>query len=107
MVVLGIGMYVPYVAVHTSLFERLIAMTREKGNIGYLMYLADSAGYLGVCLLMFGKSTLTTGTDFLSFFLPLCWVLLATTLVLFAIAIFLYRLRFPREAVPKPASIPL
>ncbi len=105
MVVLGIGMYVPYVAVHTSLFERLIAMTREKGNIGYLMYLADSAGYLGVCVLMFGKTAVAGGDDFLAFFLPLCWVILATTLVLFAIALGLYRHRFPRAAVPKAAPL--
>lgn len=105
MVVLGIGMYIPYVAVHTSLFERLIAMTREKGNIGYLMYLADSCGYLGVCLLMFGKTALSPGDDFLAFFMPLCWSLLAATLVLFAIAILIYRRRFPRESIRKPEPV--
>lgn len=105
MVLLGIGMYVPYVAVHTSLFERLIAMTREKGNIGYLMYLADSAGYLGVCILMFGKTALRSDGDFLGFFLPLCWILLGTALALFAIALALYRWRFPRAAVPEPAPL--
>jgi Family of unknown function (DUF5690) len=46
-VLLGLGMYVPYVAVHTTVFERLVALTRERGNIGFLMYLADSVGYLG------------------------------------------------------------
>jgi hypothetical protein len=30
MVLLGVGMYLPYVAVHTTVFERLIALTREK-----------------------------------------------------------------------------
>ena len=56
MVLAGIGLYLPYVAIHTTIFERLIAMTRDRGNLGYLMYLADSFGYLGYGLFMlFGK----------------------------------------------------
>lgn len=41
MVMLGLGMYIPYVAVHTTVFERLIALTRDRANIGYLMYLSS------------------------------------------------------------------
>ena len=56
MVLVGIGLYLPYVAIHTTIFERLIAMTRDRGNLGYLMYLADSFGYLGYPVFMlFGK----------------------------------------------------
>src|SRR5262249_29681583 len=34
MVLHGLGLYLPYIAVQTTLFERLIAMTRDRGNIG-------------------------------------------------------------------------
>ena len=47
MVACGIGMYVPYVAFHTTVFERLIAASRHPSNLGFLMYLADAIGYLG------------------------------------------------------------
>lgn len=47
MVMIGLGLYIPYVAVHTTIFELAIAMTRDRGNIGYLIYLADAFGYLG------------------------------------------------------------
>jgi hypothetical protein len=47
MVATGIGLYIPYVAFHTSVFERLIAVSRMPSNLGFLMYLADSIGYLG------------------------------------------------------------
>jgi hypothetical protein len=47
MVICGVGMYVPYVAFHTTVFERLIAASRHPCNLGFLMYLADSVGYLG------------------------------------------------------------
>lgn len=47
MVATGVGLYIPYVAFHTSVFERLIAISRMPSNLGFLMYLADSIGYLG------------------------------------------------------------
>jgi hypothetical protein len=52
MILTGIGMYVPYVAFHTTLFERMIAVFRDKSNIGYLMYLADAIGYLSYVAVM-------------------------------------------------------
>lgn len=56
MVLLGLGLYLPYVAVHTTVFERLIALTRGRGNVGHLMYVADAAGYLGYVGVMLLKS---------------------------------------------------
>ncbi|MFN9976899.1 MAG: DUF5690 family protein, partial [Phycisphaerae bacterium] len=47
MVMTGLGLYLPYVAVHATLFERLLAMTRDRGNVGFLLYVADSVGYAG------------------------------------------------------------
>lgn len=58
MVSLGLGMYIPYVAFHTTVFERMLAAFRETGTIGYLMYLADAVGYLGyVAVMIFRNST--------------------------------------------------
>ena len=79
MVLLGTGLYLPYVAVHTTLFERLIAMSRDRGNLGYLMYVADSVGYLGYAALMIAKGLLPNASDFLQFFKATCWILAALT----------------------------
>ena len=68
MVMVGLGLYLPYVAVHATIFERLLAMTREKGNVGFLMYLADSTGYLGYVGVMIFKGTLNHKGEFLPFF---------------------------------------
>ena len=68
MVLLGLGMYVPYVAVHTTVFERLIALTRDRGNIGYLMYLADAIGYLGYVTVMIARRLWKAEGSFLQFF---------------------------------------
>jgi hypothetical protein len=73
MVLSGLGLYLPYFAVHTTLFERLIAMTRDRGNIGYLMYLADAFGYLGYVFVLLAKNFAGMGQGFLSFYLAVSW----------------------------------
>ncbi|MFM7866262.1 MAG: DUF5690 family protein, partial [Planctomycetaceae bacterium] len=74
MVLIGLGLYLPYVAVHASVFERLLAITRERGNVGFLMYLADSSGYLGYVGCMLLNGTLRKNSNILEFFTLLCWV---------------------------------
>ncbi len=65
MVLLGLGLYLPYVAFHTTVFERLLGMTRERGNIGFLMYVADSIGYLGYVSVLIGKKFGSAPNDIL------------------------------------------
>ncbi|QDU27911.1 hypothetical protein ETAA8_30020 [Anatilimnocola aggregata] len=84
MVLIGLGLYLPYVAVHTKVFERFLAMTRERGNLGFLMYVADSIGYLGVVGVLLGKNLLNIEGSFLNFFLLVCWI--ATGLALCCLA---------------------
>lgn len=84
MVLIGLGLYLPYVAVHTTIFERLLALTGDKGNIGYLMYLADSFGYLGYVAVMLARSALQTSENFLEFFLLLSAVVTLSAIVLLA-----------------------
>lgn len=97
MVLLGVGMYLPYVAVHTTVFERLIALTREKGNIGFLMYLADATGYLGYCAVMLSRSMLERQREgFLPFFFDISLLILVGSLGMVTVSILLYRRRFPR-----------
>ncbi|CAK9003486.1 L-threonine 3-dehydrogenase (TDH) [Durusdinium trenchii] len=73
MVLVGLGLYLPYVAVHTTIFERMLAMTRDVGTVGFLMYLADSFGYLGYVLVMLSRGEAAEGTQFLLFFDAVCW----------------------------------
>lgn len=52
MVLVGLGLYLPYVAMQAAVFERMLAMTRESGNIGFLVYVIDAVGYLGYVVVM-------------------------------------------------------
>jgi hypothetical protein len=111
MVLLGVGVYVPYVAVHTTIFERLIALTRERGNIGYLMYLADAAGYFGYAAVMLGRSVFPAKENFLAFFTNFGFWILASILGMLLLALALYA-RLGRESAkiqggcgPLPAEL--
>lgn len=65
MVLFGTGLYVPYVVYQTTLFERLLATMRGRANIGYVIYLADSLGYLGYVGLMLVKPWIANQAGFL------------------------------------------
>jgi hypothetical protein len=86
MVLLGLGLYLPYVAVHTTLFERLIAMTRDRGSLGFLMYVADSAGYLGYAALILGRGFISADHDVLRFFMVTCGVVAVLSCVSLALS---------------------
>lgn len=47
MTLVGLGLYIGYIPFNCILFDRMIATFRVSGNVGFLMYLADSFGYLG------------------------------------------------------------
>ena len=81
MVLVGLGLYLPYVAMHTTVFERLLAMTRERGNLGFLLYVADAFGYLGYVAVIITRSLWTNGENFLQFFVWLCWLATGISLV--------------------------
>jgi len=53
----GLGMGMGYVPFQIALFERFIAVFRIRGNVGFLMYLSDSMGYLGSVILLLLKSS--------------------------------------------------
>ncbi len=90
MVLLGVGLYLPYVATHTTIFERLIAMTRDKGNMVFLLYLADAIGYLGYVVVMLMRNTFQVGEDFMQFFRPACYVFGILSLVCMVICQFYF-----------------
>jgi hypothetical protein len=103
MVLSGLGLYLPYVAVHTTIFERLIAMTRDRGNIGYLMYLADAFGYLGYVAVMFGKGVFAVHGEFLAFFTATCGIITAGAALLLLGAWWYFADRCPVTDARTPA----
>jgi len=67
MILIGLGLYLPYVAVHTTVLERFIALTGERGNLGYLMYIVDATGYLGYVVVLLVQKFVGAQTNMLQF----------------------------------------
>ncbi len=102
MVACGVGLYVPYVAFHTTLFERLIAASRYPGNLGFLMYLADAMGYLGYTVVIVVRTISTTAEStgaVLPFFRSSLLVVAATSMLALWTALFYFRKVLEREAL--------
>jgi hypothetical protein len=74
MILIGQGVYLPYVAVHTTVFERLLAMRRERANLGFLMCIADAIGYLGYAVVMLVRSAAVVDEGALPLFDWMCRV---------------------------------
>lgn len=75
MVLVGLGVYLPYVAIHTTVFERLIAITKERANISFLMYLVDSVGYTGYIVLLLVRHVMPSTDSLLVLFLKMVFYL--------------------------------
>ncbi len=64
----GLGLYMVYIPFNSVFFERLIAAFRFTGNVGFLIYLADSFGYLGSVGVLLSKEIFKVKLNWVSFF---------------------------------------
>ncbi len=91
MTLLGVGMYMGYVPFNSMLFDRLIAAFRHAGNAGFLIYLADSFGYLGSDAILIVKNFGGTTLSWTQFFITLVEVLSAMGILLMLLVILYWR----------------
>lgn len=68
MTAVGLGLYMVYIPFNSVFFERLIAAFRFSGNVGFLIYLADSFGYLGSVGVLLSKEIFKVKLNWVSFF---------------------------------------
>lgn len=68
MILAGGGLYMAYTPFNAILFDRMIAATREVGTAGFMIYVADSCGYVGSVALLLIRNFSTVQLDWLHFF---------------------------------------
>ncbi len=100
MIASGAGMYVVYTPFNAMLFDRLVAASGRVGTAGFLIYVADSAGYAGSCVLLLWRNFGLMHADWLTVF---HYTLYATAVVGIALTIasmlyFNLRIRAPSSA---------
>lgn len=90
----GVGLYMGYVPFNAMLFERLIANTRLVSNAGFLIYLADSFGYLGSNAVLLVKSFSKLSISWSSFFATMVLIFSASGILLMGFAWSYFRQKF-------------
>jgi len=101
MVLLGLGLYLPYVAVHTTLLERLVARAEDRANLGFVMYLADAGGYVAYAAVLLLRGRGTGATVSLGAFSTLTWWLAGVAALAFGMVGWLMRTSATREPRPE------
>lgn len=74
-VFMGIGLYMAYVPYNGMLFDRLLAVLKEKANVGFLFCLADFSGYLATVFILTYQNFGTHKTSWLHFLIDLSQIL--------------------------------
>lgn len=68
MIFTGLGLYMVYIPFNAIFFERLIATFKYTGNVGFLIYLADSFGYTGSVGVLLSKEIFRLQLNWVTFF---------------------------------------
>ena len=68
MLLVGLGLYMGYIPFNSILFDRMIATFKLKGNVGFLMYLMDSFGYLASVVVIILKNAMHVKLNWATFY---------------------------------------
>lgn len=81
MILSGGGIFLSYILFNGVIFDRLLAAFRERGNVGFLIYMADAIGYLGSVLVLLWRNFGRADLNWVRFFGDLC--LYGSVLIIF------------------------
>jgi hypothetical protein len=79
-------------------------MTREKGNLGFLMYVADSIGYLGVVGVLLAQKAVKVEGTFISYFLFICWIAAGLSVLCLIASWWYFAVRSQPKGIAQPAE---
>ncbi|MBV9696856.1 MAG: hypothetical protein JO005_08015 [Gammaproteobacteria bacterium] len=98
MITSGAALYVVYTPFNAMLFDRLVAVSGRVATAGFLIYVADSAGYAGSCALLIWRNFGLVHQQWLTVFRYAVYLssLTGIALVLASLAYFRLRARAPR-----------
>jgi MFS family permease len=97
MIAAGSGLYLAYNPVNAVLFDRLVAVSGLTANAGFLIYVADSSGYMGSVVLLLWRNFGQASLNWLQFFTAGAYV----TSVVGAVATALAAIYFYYRSAPR------
>ena len=97
MVALGAGLYLAYTPFNALLFDRFIAASGRTGTAGFLIYVADAAGYVSSVALLVLRDVVGLKLSWVEFLRLISYSAAAAGLVLIVAAGFYFHSRLPRQ----------
>jgi hypothetical protein len=102
MIASGAGLYVVYTPFNAMLFDRMVAASGRVANAGFLIYVADAAGYAGSCLLLLSRNFGMAHVQWLTVFRFALYANTLVGLVLVTLSYFYFSDRWRSAASPSP-----
>jgi len=94
MILIGMGLYFGYIQFNSIFFDRLIATFRYVSTVGFLIYLADSFGYLGSVGVLLFKEFGNAELSWLEFFISSGYILSIVGSVLIVLSLVYFILKY-------------
>ncbi len=107
MIFIGFGLYACYVPFNCIFFDRMIATFRIEGNAGYLIYIADSFGYLGSMAVLLYKNFGRPNSSWLQFFMRSTYCIAFLGVGISVISILYFRRKYQRGTSTFETKIPI
>lgn len=102
MTMVGVGLYMGYVPFNCMLFDRLIASFKYVSNAGFIIYLADSFGYLGSNVILIAKNFLKVDISWSSFFVKMVLIMSVLGIALTFIAALYFKNKYYGKQLKQP-----
>jgi MFS family permease len=94
MTLTGVGLYMGYVPFNCMLFERLIASFKYVSNAGFIIYAADSFGYLGSDVILVVKNFMPLTVSWTDFFIQMVLVVSVAGIILVLLSAIYFKRKY-------------
>lgn len=94
MIAIGTGLYLSYVPFNALYFERMIATYKIRGNVGFIMYVADSFGYMGSVVVLLLKEAVGLHLSWTRFFIDAVYIVSTVGMIGTAAACYYFRKKY-------------
>jgi hypothetical protein len=105
MTFVGLGLYMTYIPYNSILFDRMIAAFRYAANVGFLIYLADSFGYLASVGVMLTKSVFRIKMNWLDFYTTLVLITSIVGVICISISLLYFERKTKRMQTGEQISV--
>ncbi len=90
MVLVGMGLYFGYIQFNSIFFDRIIAAFKYVSTVGFLIYVADSVGYVGSMGVLIYRNFGQANMSWLKFFMSTGYVLSIAGSILITLSLFYF-----------------